>query len=103
MEAATQTHLKSVVVVVTSVLQDEVAAGQIVGRVVNKVVRATALHEFSFHEEGCREFRLECNTPIQKARSLKVLVVDREAGENRRWEWDAAPLRSVGWPAELKK
>ena len=87
MEAATQPQLESVVVVVTRVLQDEVAAGQIVGCVVNKVVGATALHEFSLHEEGCRKFLFECNTPIQKVRSLEVLVVDREGGENRRWGW----------------
>src|SRR5580704_1199466 len=87
MEAATQTQLESVVVVVTRVLQNEVAARQIVGCVVNKVVRATPLHEFSFHEEGCRKFLFECNTPIQKVRSLEVLVVNREGGENRRWGW----------------
>ncbi len=66
-KTATQRQLECVVMVVTRVLQDEVAAGQIIRRVVDKVVSATALHEFRFHEQGCWKFLFQRDAPIQKS------------------------------------
>lgn len=102
-ETATQIKLEGVVPVVACVLQDEVAAGQVVRRVVDKVLTAAALQEFGLQEERCREFLFECGTPVQEARRLEALAVNKESGENRRWSWDDGATEISGLAGRVEE
>ena len=74
-----EADLEGAVVILTSVLEDVVSGGGVVGRVVDESVIAAALEEFGFQVDRRGEFLFEADAPVEEAREFQSVVVDGES------------------------
>src|SRR5262249_20446228 len=80
-EGATSPNLEGVVVVLTSVLEDEVPVGSHgVSEIVGQAVDATLLDVFGLEIDVRREFAFKSNAPVHEPGSLQRVRVSRKSG-----------------------
>ena len=94
-EVAAQGNLESVIGVVASVLENEVAADGVVASVVNKSAGAAALKVFGLRVDGCGKLLFKADTPIDKARDAEIGGIGSEGSENGCCGGDASGRRGA--------